>query len=62
VTAGMSFSWSVVWSLQVQRPLRYSHMRPNKEALSAWRAMLEVHERLTAHMDAQLRAEHGLPL
>jgi DNA-binding MarR family transcriptional regulator len=24
--------------------------------------MLEVHERLTAHMDAQLRAEHGLPL
>ena len=37
-------------------------MRPNKEELAAWRALLEVHERLTADMDATLRAEHGLPL
>ena len=37
-------------------------MRPNKEALAAWRALLEVHERLSADMDATLRAEHRLPL
>jgi len=37
-------------------------MRPNNEVLAAWRALLEVHERLTAEMDATLRAEHDLPL
>lgn len=37
-------------------------MRPNQEDLAAWRALLEVHDRLTADMDASLRAEHGLPL
>jgi len=37
-------------------------MRPNSEALAAWRALLEVHDRLTADMDATLRAEHDLPL
>lgn len=37
-------------------------MRPNKEELAAWRALLEVHERLTGDMDATLRSEHGLPL
>ena len=37
-------------------------MRPNEEALAAWRALLEVHERLSADMDATLRAEHRLPL
>ncbi len=31
-------------------------------ALVAWRALLEVHQRLTADMDATLRAEHALPL
>lgn len=37
-------------------------MRPTDEALTAWRALLEVHERLTAEMDRHLRAEHGMPL
>ncbi|MGA9598252.1 MAG: MarR family transcriptional regulator [Acidimicrobiia bacterium] len=37
-------------------------MRPDNEALAAWRALLEVHQRLTADMDATLRAEHNLPL
>ena len=37
-------------------------MRPNEEELAAWRALLEVHQRLTADMDATLRSEHGLPL
>ena len=37
-------------------------MPPNSEALVAWRSLLEVHERLTAAMDATLRAEHDLPL
>lgn len=32
------------------------------DGLSAWRAMLEVHERLTSDMDANLRERHGLPL
>lgn len=40
----------------------YSQMSPRNEALAAWRALLEVHERLTADMDATLRAEHDLPL
>lgn len=31
------------------------------DALAAWRALLEVHERLTTEMDATLRAEHGVP-
>ena len=37
-------------------------MRSEDDGLSAWRAMLEVHERLTADMDAKLRDQHGLPL
>ena len=37
-------------------------MPANRDALSAWRAMLEVHALLTADMDARLRAEHRLPL
>lgn len=28
--------------------------------LSAWRGMLEVHARVTQHLDAQMHAEHGL--
>jgi DNA-binding MarR family transcriptional regulator len=30
--------------------------------LRAWRGMLEVHAALTHHLDADMRAEHGLPL
>lgn len=37
-------------------------MRPDDQALAAWRALLEVHQRLTADMDTTLRAEHDLPL
>jgi DNA-binding MarR family transcriptional regulator len=28
--------------------------------LAAWRGMLEVHARVTRHLDLQMRAEHGL--
>ncbi len=37
-------------------------MRPSDEALSAWRALLEIHQRLTGEMDRNLRAEHDMPL
>ena len=37
-------------------------MNRNNDGLVAWRAMLEVHQRLTVEMDSHLRAEHGMPL
>jgi DNA-binding MarR family transcriptional regulator len=33
-----------------------------REQLGAWRGLLRVHARMTAALDAELRAEHGLPL
>ena len=30
--------------------------------LAAWRGMLEVHAEVTRRLDAQMRAEHGLPV
>ena len=37
-------------------------MREDDAALTAWRQLLEVHQRLTTDMDARLRSEHGLSL
>jgi DNA-binding MarR family transcriptional regulator len=32
----------------------------SEHELGAWRGMLEVHARVTRHLDAQMHAEHGL--
>jgi len=37
-------------------------MRPNDEVLTAWRLLLETHQRLTGQMDWELREQHGLRL
>lgn len=37
-------------------------MRPSEEVIEAWRRLLQVHQRLTAQMDAELRQEHDLRL
>ena len=34
----------------------------SRQELAAWRGTLEVHARVTQALDAQMRAEHGLPL
>jgi len=32
------------------------------QELSAWRGFLETHARVTRALDAEMRAEHGLPV
>jgi DNA-binding MarR family transcriptional regulator len=37
-------------------------MRPSEETIEAWRRLLQVHQRLTVEMDAELRRDHDLRL
>lgn len=37
-------------------------MRPSEETIEAWRRLLQVHQRLTGEMDAELRRDHDLRL
>ena len=37
-------------------------MRPNDDVLTAWRLLLETHQRVTGRMDRELREQHGLRL
>jgi DNA-binding MarR family transcriptional regulator len=41
---------------------RPSSDRLTPQELAAWRGLLRVHARLTQALDAQMRAEHGLPV